>query len=104
MPTVWEDTNGFTKQYMSALAVYLMTVISSSYGIIMDCAINSPSFVYNVVDGLNATVKCYFKEQMELISKSASKDALKIGILPSASKDVSITATYHPREEHPCIH
>ena len=38
--TVWEDKNGCAKQYMCALAVYLMTVLSSSYGIIIDCAIN----------------------------------------------------------------
>ena len=37
------------------LATYLMTVLSSSYGIIMDRAINAPGHEKNVVDGLNAT-------------------------------------------------
>ena len=97
MSTVWEYTDGCAKQYMFALAVYLMTVLSYSYGTIMDREINSPGHGKNVVDGLNATGKRYLKEQMELIGKSESKDASKIIILLSASKDVSITATYHPR-------
>ena len=40
MSTVLEETDGCAKQYRCALAVYLMTVLSSSYGIIMDCSIN----------------------------------------------------------------
>ena len=42
--TVWEDTDGCVKQYMCALAIYLMTVLSSAYGIIMDPKINAPSY------------------------------------------------------------
>ena len=36
MSTLWEDTNGFNNKYMCALDKYLMTLLSSSYGIIMD--------------------------------------------------------------------
>ena len=53
MSTVWEDTNGFAKQYMCSLAIYLMTVLSSSYGIIMDSESNAPGYGKSVVDGLN---------------------------------------------------
>ena len=62
MSTVWEDNYGCVKQYMCALAVHLMTVLSSSYVIIMDLAINAPGHENNVVDGLNATDKRYLKE------------------------------------------
>ena len=57
--TVWEDTGGRAKQYMCALSIYLMTVLSSSYGVIMDRAINSPNHVNNIVDGINAMEKLY---------------------------------------------
>ena len=57
MSTVWEDTYGCAKQYMCALAIYLMIVLSSSYGIIIDSAINAPVYGNNVVDGLNETYK-----------------------------------------------
>ena len=57
MSTVWEDTDGCAKQYRWALDIYLMTVLSSSYGIIIYRAINSPVHLKKVVGGLNATDK-----------------------------------------------
>ena len=42
MSTVWEDTDGCAKQYRCALDIYVITVLSSSYGIIVDYAINAP--------------------------------------------------------------
>ena len=89
MSTVWEDTNGCAKQYKCALAIYLMIVLSSSYGIIMDHEINAPGHGKNFVDGLNLTEKYYLKGGMELIDKLSSNNTSKIGILPSASKYVS---------------
>ena len=49
------------KQYICALEIYLMTLLSSSYGIIMDHAINAPGRGNNAVQGLNATYKLYLK-------------------------------------------
>ena len=57
MSTVWEDTDGCAKKYSRDLAIYWMAVLSSSYGIILDRAINSPGHGNNVVDGLNTTEK-----------------------------------------------
>ena len=98
MSTVWEDTEGCAKKYRCDLAIYLMTVLSSSYGIIMDRAINSPGNQNIVVDVINATEKNYLKREIELIAKLVSNDTTKIGILPSASKDVSIKFPDH------CLH
>ena len=50
MSTVWEDINVCSKQYMCALAIYLFTVLSSPYSIIMDRANNAPGHGNNVVD------------------------------------------------------
>ena len=61
MSTVWEYNDGFAKQYMCALGVYLMTVLSSLYVIIMDHAIKTPGHGNNVFDGLNDTDKRYLK-------------------------------------------
>ena len=41
-----------------------MTVLLSSCGIIMYFEINAPGHGKNVIDGLDATDKCYFKEQI----------------------------------------
>ena len=75
-----------------------MNVLPSSYGIIMDRAINAPGHGNNVVDGLNATNTGYLKGKMELIVKLVSKNTTDIGILPSALKYVSIKFAYQ------CIH
>ena len=61
MSTVWEDTEGCAKKYRCDLAIYLMTVLSSSYGIIMDCEINAPCYVKNGVDRINSMDKSYLK-------------------------------------------
>ena len=61
MSTVWEDTYGCARQFSCDLSIFLITVSSSSYGIIMDCAINAPGQGNNSVDGLNATDKSYLK-------------------------------------------
>ena len=59
MSTVWEDTNCCANPYRRALAIYLMTVLSSSYVIITDIEMNVPGHGNNVLDGLNATEKIF---------------------------------------------
>ena len=56
----------------------------------MDISINAPGHGNNIVDGINATKKCYLRGEMELIGKLGSNDTTKIGILPSVSKYVFI--------------
>ena len=74
MSTAWEDTDGCTNQYMCALDIQLMTVLLSSYGIIMDREINEPGHGNNVVDGLNAMDKHYLKGKIKLVGKLPSND------------------------------
>ena len=90
MSKVWEDIDGCANQYRCDLAIYLMNVLSSSYGIIMDRAINATGHGKNVVDGLNAMYRYYLKGKIELIGKLGSNDTTKIGMIPSASKYFSI--------------
>ena len=84
--TVWEYIKGCAKQYRRALAIYLMSALSYSYGIKTYRAMNSPGHVKNVVYGLNATDKVYFKGKMKFIGKLASNDISNIEMLSSASK------------------
>ena len=57
MWTVWEDIDGCAKQYSCDLDINLMTVLSYSYGIIMDRDINAPGHGNIVFDELNAMEK-----------------------------------------------
>ena len=52
--------------------------------------IKAPGHGNIVVDGINATEKRYFKEQMELLCKLSGNNTSKIIMLNSASKYVSI--------------
>ena len=71
---------------MCALAIYLITVLSYPYGIIMDCANKAPGHVNNVVDWLNATDKLYLKRGMGLIGKLGINDAKTFVMLPILQK------------------
>ena len=61
--TLWEYTNGCAKKYRCYLAIYLMTVLSSSYVIIMYHGTNVLGQRNNCFDGLNATDNHYLKEK-----------------------------------------
>ena len=54
-----EDIDGCVKQYRCVLAIYLITVLSSSCGIIMDRAINAPGHVHNFVYGIMQRQKLF---------------------------------------------
>ena len=51
--TIWENTDGCAKQYICVYALYLMSVISQCYSIIIDQGISAPGHGKKVVHGLN---------------------------------------------------
>ena len=64
MSIVWEDINSCANQCMCALAIYLMTLLSSEYGIIMNLSIDAPGHGNICFDGINVIGKHYFKGRM----------------------------------------
>ena len=70
-----------------------MIVLPSSYDFIMDHEINAPGHGNNVLGGINAMNKCDLKRKMYPIVKLARNNTLNIGMLPSASKEVSVKFT-----------
>ena len=63
---IWENTDGFAEQYRCASALYLMSVISQTYSLIIDWGISAPGHGKEVVDGLNDVDKLYI---YQLVSK-----------------------------------
>ena len=51
--TFFKYTNGCAKEYQCALSMYIITELSSKYGIILDHSIGDTSHVKDIVDGLN---------------------------------------------------
>ena len=56
---MWENTDGCDEQYRCASAMYLMSVMSQCYSIIIDSGIIAPGNGKEVGDGINAVDKRY---------------------------------------------
>ena len=56
---MWDQTDGYTKQYRSSISYYMMSLLSKSYQIALDRAFDKPGHGKDVVDGFNAVHKQY---------------------------------------------
>ena len=63
---IWENTDGCAEQYRCASTLYLISVISKFYSIIIDQGISAPGNGKEVVDGINSVDKHYI---YKLVSK-----------------------------------
>ena len=71
----WDDTDGCAKQYRSALALYLLSVVATEFNITIDRAIGAPGHGKDLVDGLNAMDKIYLRHKMCMIGTPEANDA-----------------------------
>ena len=70
--TIWENSDGCAEQYRCASALYLMSVMSQTYSIIIDRGISAPRHGKEVVDGLNAVDKRYIYQFMSKVQLPGS--------------------------------
>ena len=73
MSAIWESTDGCDEQYRCASALYLMSVMSQCYSVIINWGISAPGHGKEVVDGLNAIHKHYIYQLMSNVKLSGSK-------------------------------
>ena len=59
MSKIWEKNDGCAEQYSCAYALYLISVMSQTYSIIIDHGISAPGNGKEVVDVLNAVDERY---------------------------------------------
>ena len=57
--TIWDQTDGFAKQYRCSISYQLMSYLSKSYQIVLDSDVDKPGHGKDVVDGFNAVQKQY---------------------------------------------
>ena len=67
MSKILENIDGCAKQYIFASTLYLMSVISKCYSIIIVRGISAAGHVKEVVDGLNDVYKCYIYQLMSTV-------------------------------------
>ena len=73
--TLYDDTDGCGKQYRCGTALYLLSVLACTFGIVIDRAIGAPGHGKDIVDGLNATDKVYLRKKMCMIGTPEAKDS-----------------------------
>ena len=73
--TIWEDTDGCGKQYRCGTALYLLSMLACTFDVTIDRAIGAPGHGKDVVDGLNATDKCYLRKMMCMIGTPEANDS-----------------------------
>ena len=56
---LWKETDGCAKQYRCAIAMYLLSLISVRFNIVIDRVVGAPGHGKDIVDGLNATDKAF---------------------------------------------
>ena len=67
---MWDYTDGCTKQYHCASAIYLLSCIYLEFSIIIYRAVGAPEHGRYVVDGMNDRDKRMFKLAMANILKT----------------------------------
>ena len=72
LSTIWENTDGCAEQYRCASALYLMSLISHTFSLIIDRGIIVPGHGKEVVDGLNAVDTRYISQLMSKVQLPGS--------------------------------
>ena len=72
--TLWDYTDGCMKQYRCGTALYLLSVLATTFGITTSRAIGAPGHGKDVVDALNATDKIFLRKKMCMIGTPEAKD------------------------------
>ena len=72
LSTILENADGCAEQYICASALYLMSLISQTYSIIIDRVISVPGHGKEVVCGLNDVDKRYIYQLMSKVQPPGS--------------------------------
>ena len=104
LSTIWENTDGCDEQYRCASALYLMSVMSQTFSLIIDRVISAPGHGKEVVDGLNAVDNRYIYQLMSRVQLPGSirfDSQIKIHT-GTEKKDVSLARQFknHLEGEH----
>ena len=73
LSTIWENTYGCDDHYRCATALYLMSMLSQAFYVIVDRGISAPENGREVVDGLNAIGKSFLSQLMANVQLPGAK-------------------------------
>ena len=73
LSTIWGNTDGCAEQYRCASALYLMSVVSQCYSVIIYCVIIAHGHIKEIVDGLKYIDKHYIYQLLSNVQLTGSK-------------------------------
>ena len=95
---IWENTNGCEEQYRCASALYIMSVLSQCYSIIIDQSISEPGHVKEVVDGINAIEKSYIYQLTYNVQLTGSKTFYSHILMNSCTENNDVSLAKQPQK------
>ena len=72
LSTIWENTYGSADQYRCAPVLYLISVLSQCYSVIIDRGMSVHGHVKQVLDGVNDVIKRYICQLMSNVQLPVS--------------------------------
>ena len=74
MSTIWGNMYGCVDQYLSATTLYLLSMLTHAYNIIIDRGDGAPGHGGDFFDGLNTTEKWFLSMLMEIVKVPGAED------------------------------
>ena len=74
LSTLWENTDDCAEHYIRATELYLLSMLSQGFSVIIDRCISEPGHVREVVDGLNLTVKRFLLQLVSTVKFPGEKE------------------------------
>ena len=71
--TIWENTDGCTEHYRCATVLYLMSMLSQAFSVIVDCVISAPGHGREVLYSLNSIDKSFLFQFISTVQLPGAK-------------------------------
>ena len=73
LSTLWENTDGRAENYRCATSLFLLSILSQDFYLIIDHGVSAPGNFRDVVDGLNATEKRFIFQSISTVQLLGAK-------------------------------
>ena len=70
---IWENTDVCAEHYICATSLYLMSMLSQAFSVIIDLGISAPGHNRELVDGLNRIDKMFLLQLMSYVQLPGGK-------------------------------
>ena len=100
---IWENTDRYDEQYICKTELYLLSMLSHSYNIVIYRGVGTPGHGKYVVDGLNATDKRFLKMLMKTVQLpgESTNDSYMAMYNKTSNADISLARAFQKHISDP---